>query len=190
MTEQYLFTSARLGFRAWRPTDILPMAAINADIEVMEFFPRTNTLTQTEEFIERMELQLADKGYCYYAVDVMSTGLFIGFIGLCYQTYEAPFTPCTDIGWRLQRQAWGRGYATEGAQRCMDYGLNDLRLKEIYAIAPKINTRSVQVMNKIGMQKAGEFQHPLLANDERLRECVLYKTSIEGYSLTDFIATR
>lgn len=176
MTDQYIFTSARLGFRAWRPTDIVPMAAINADTEVMEFFPGTKTLAETEEFIVRMQQQQSDKGYCYYAVDVLSTGLFIGFIGLCYQTFEAPFTPCTDIGWRLQRQAWGRGYATEGAGRCLEYGLNDLRLKDIYAIAPKINTRSVQVMNKIGMQRVGVFVHPLLVGDERLRDCVFYKT--------------
>ena len=176
MTTEYLFTSARLGFRQWIETDIPLMAAINADREVMEYFPATQDQQQTAAFISRMQQQMADKGYCYYAVDVLADGAFIGFIGLSDKTFEASFTPCVDIGWRLGRSAWYNGYATEGAKRCLKYGLNELQLGFICSMAPKVNKRSEHIMQKIGMQKLGEFTHPLLADDERLRECVVYKT--------------
>ena len=171
----YLFTSPRLGFRNWQESDIAKMAAINADIAVMEFFPETQTLRQTQDFVARMQAQQADKGYCYFAVDTLEDREFIGFIGLSDKTFEASFTPCVDIGWRLARSAWGKGYATEGARRCLQYGFTELGMDKIYSMAPKLNLKSEQVMKKIWMKKAGEFIHPLLTNNERLKDCVLYE---------------
>ena len=113
---KYLFKSDRLGFRNWESPDIEKMAEINADEKVMEFFTDVATKEQTIEFIERMQKQLSDNGFCYFAVDTVENNEFIGFIGLCKQTYEADFTPCIDIGWRLNRKEWNMGYATEGAK--------------------------------------------------------------------------
>jgi RimJ/RimL family protein N-acetyltransferase len=141
----------------------------------MEFFPALQTLAETEQFIKRMQQQCADKGYCYFAVDKLDDGAFIGFIGLSEKTFEADFTPCVDIGWRLARETWNNGYAYEGAKRCLDYGLLELGLKKIVAIAPVVNVRSEYIMKKIGMAKVGDFLHPLLLNDERLKHCVLYE---------------
>jgi RimJ/RimL family protein N-acetyltransferase len=171
----YLFQSERLGLREWQITDIPQMAAINADPDVMNFFPNTQTHQQTVEFIERMQKLFARKGFCYFAVDTLGNGAFIGFIGCSEQTFESDFTPCTDIGWRLSKRVWGNGYATEGAIKCLDYAFGQLKQKKINAIAPKINLRSEQVMIKIGMKKVGDFKHPLLINNERLQECVLYE---------------
>lgn len=171
----YLFTSARLGFRNWQEADIKPMAAINADPSVMEFFPTVKTYEETAGFILRMQQQFAEKGYCYFAVDRLNDHTFIGFIGLSWQTFEADFTPCADIGWRLARTAWGKGYATEGARRCLEYAFNELQLNNVLSMAPKLNIRSEEVMKKIGMQKVKDFTHPLLLQDERLKTCVLYK---------------
>ncbi len=171
----YLFKSERLGFREWQTTDIPQMADINTDPEVMAFFPNTLTRQQTAEFIERMQKQFALKGFCYFAVDNLEDGAFIGFIGLSEQTFEADFTPCTDIGWRLSKRFWGKGYATEGATKCLSYAFAQLKQKKINAIAPKVNLRSEQIMKKIGMKKVGNFIHPLLINNERLEECVLYE---------------
>src|SRR5580698_8035695 len=98
---EYLFKSERLGFRNWQKADLPLLAEINADPEVMKFFPGIHNLAQTGSFIERMQKHLVDKGYCYYAVDKLVDGSFIGFIGLSQQTFEADFTPCIDIGWRL-----------------------------------------------------------------------------------------
>jgi RimJ/RimL family protein N-acetyltransferase len=122
-----------------------------------------------------MQSQFLDHGYCYFAVELLTDSKFIGFIGMAYQTYDTDFTPCTDIGWRLNRGYWGNGYATEGAKRCLEFAFNDLEIKEIVAIASKINTNSEAVMTKIGMTKVKTFNHPLLLNNARLKECVLYK---------------
>ncbi len=175
MDDKYLFKSQRLGFRIWQDSDIPLMAEINADPVVMEFFPAIKTLKETDEFIRRMQQQMAEKGYCYFAVDRLDCGVFIGFIGLSEQTFEAGFTPFVDIGWRLAKEEWGKGYATEGARRCLVYAFEQLQIGKVNAIAPKINLRSEKIMKKAGMQKAMDFMHPLLVHDERLRDCVLYE---------------
>ena len=172
--KQYLFKSRRLGFRNWLPSDTDKLAAINADKEVMAFFPSTRTRQETKSFISRMQQQYSEKGYCYFAIDELEDDTFIGFIGLSEQNYEADFTPCIDIGWRLAKTAWNKGYATEGAKRCLEYGLEKLKINKIYSIAPVINTKSVQVMKNIGMSKVKTFDHPQLLDDARLRECILY----------------
>lgn len=178
----YLFTSERLGFRNWIDADIPKMAAINADPEVMEFFPSLQDLSQTQAFIERMQRQYDEKGFTYFATDLLETGEFIGFIGLSVPTFEAEFTPCVDMGWRLDKKYWNNGYATEGAKRCLDYGLTVLQLDAIVAICPEINKRSEAVMEKIGMKKKFMFNHPLLSDNARLQKCVLYQitTDTEG----------
>ncbi|MGJ1418906.1 GNAT family N-acetyltransferase [Sphingobacterium spiritivorum] len=174
--KKYIFTSDRLGFRNWDLADIDKLYKINTDRKVMEFFPDVSTKEQTTEFVQRMKRQFEDKAFCYFAVDRLDNREFIGFIGLSEQTYAADFTPCIDIGWRISSTEWNKGYATEGAKKCLDYALNVLKLQEIYAVAPKINLKSEHIMKKIGLKKQYEFEHPLLTNNERLRTCVLYKT--------------
>lgn len=170
----YLFTSQRLGFRGWADADIPLMAAISGDAEVMRFFPAVATPQQTHDFVRRMQQMQQEKGYCYYAVDRLEDGAFIGFIGLFWQEYDAAFTPCTDVGWRLAKAYWNKGYATEGAIRCLQHAHDTLQLPTIYATAPAINLPSIHVMQKAGMQHHTDFIHPRLANDARLRNCVAY----------------
>ena len=171
----YIFKSERLGFRNWEATDVAPMAEINADRKVMEFFSSTQDLEQTKQFIEQMQSQYEKSGYCYFAVDKLEDGEFIGFIGLSLQTFESSFTPCIDIGWRLKQAVWGNGYATEGATRCLDFAFRELKLESVKAIAPVENAKSVQVMKKLSMTKLLTFNHPLLRSDPTLEECVLYE---------------
>jgi RimJ/RimL family protein N-acetyltransferase len=151
------------------------LSEINADVRVMEFFPSTQSEAQTIEFIERMQKQFAEKRFCYFAVDKLENGEFIGFIGLSETTFESDFTPCVDLGWRLKVSAWKNGFATEGAKRCLEYAFNELKFEKIIAICPKVNLPSENVMKKTGMQKVKEFIHPKLLNDDRLKECVLYE---------------
>jgi RimJ/RimL family protein N-acetyltransferase len=174
--KKYLFTSERLGFRNWNLSDIDKMHEINSDEEVMEFFPGLLTKEETSEFVMRMKSEFEKKGFCYFAVEKIENNEFIGFTGLSEKTYEADFTPCIDIGWRIKKSEWNKGFATESAKRCLEYGLNELRIDSIYSVAPKINTRSERVMIKAGMKKLYEFEHSLLLNNDRLRTCVLYKT--------------
>jgi RimJ/RimL family protein N-acetyltransferase len=116
----------------------------------------------------------ADNKFCYFAVDLLETNKLIGFIGLSQMTFDSPFTPCVDIGWRIGFQYWNHGYATEGANRCLQYAFDDLKLKEVFSVAPLVNTKSIAIMRKIGMIQQSQFEHPLLTNYEHLKKCALF----------------
>ena len=175
---KYLFTSSRLGFRTWTSNDIEEMCLLNSDIDVMKFFPSLPSKKQTLDFISRMQDQFSEKGFCYFPVDDLKTNRFIGFIGLSTQNFKSNFTPCVDIGWRLKKEYWGKGLATEGAKECLEFAKNNLKLQSIYAMASKINLRSVMVMEKIGMSHIKDFDHPKLINTPELKKCVLYKIDL------------
>ena len=122
-----------------------------------------------------------EKGFCYFAVDLLETREFIGFIGLSTQEFESPFTPCVDIGWRLDPTFWGKGLATEGAVRCLEYGFTDIGLSQIRSIAPIQNKASIAVMNKSGMELIGTFSHPKLKNYPEMETCVCYQQTTENF---------
>ena len=153
------------------------MAAINANAEVMRFFPSTQTKEETKGFIQRAQKSYEERGYTYFAVDHLADQKMIGFIGLAYQKYESPFTPATDIGWRLDPAYWGRGLATEGAKASLEYGLKELKLPQIIAVAVEQNLPSIRVMEKIGLKKIGNFKHPMLKEYPALEACVAYGIS-------------
>lgn len=170
----YLFTSERLGFRPWTTDDLEPMAQLNADPEVMRYFPKSPDLEETREFIERMHKQYLENGFCYFVTELLTTGKFIGFIGLSSISFPARFTPCVDIGWRLLKEEWGKGYATEGARACLNFGFENHKLQRIFAVCPISNLASENVMKKIGMIKHSLFKHPHLSDFPLLEECYAY----------------
>jgi len=174
-TRKYIFSSKRLGFRNWTINDLKEFSEINADPSVMEHFPNTLSKKDTERFIERLRSMYNDKGYTYFATEILKTGELIGFIGLAHQTYIAKFTPATDIGWRLKKTAWGKGYATEGAKKCLAYAFTELKLNKIIAICTINNEKSEKVMKKIGMTKQGSFKHPNLTEFPEHEQCVWYE---------------
>ncbi len=171
----YLFTSKRLGIRNWSLEDLEPFAKMNQDKDVMEFFPKTSTTKETREMILRLQEEFIHKGFTFYAVELLENKEFIGFIGLIQTVFVADFTPCVEIGWRLKKSAWNKGYATEGALRCLEYAFNELNLNEIYSFTPSINKKSERVMQKIGMKKVKEFNHPKIDKGHILEKHVLYK---------------
>lgn len=173
--QTYLFKSQRLGFRNWKDSDIPKVALLNSDPLVMEYFPETLSEEKTREFVARMQQQYEHKGFCYFMVEKLETAEFIGFIGIAEPTYESAFTPGIDIGWRIAQKEWNKGFATEGAKRCLEYAFNTLKVPRIFAVCPLINKRSVAVMQKIGMKEYGVFEHPLLEKYEHLRTCVVYE---------------
>ena len=177
--EEYILTSRRLGFRPWKISDLNDFASLNADKEVMEHFPRSLSVDESADFISRLQKHYTQYGHCYFATEILESGEFIGFIGLAFQKYESEFTPAVDIGWRLKKSAWGKGYATEGALRCLDFGFDQLKLSEIISTCPKANHRSEKVMQKIGMKKTGEFNHPNLEDYPAIQKCVCYSVSEE-----------
>ena len=173
--KEYQFTSERLGFRNWKETDKEPFAKMNADKKVMEFFPAIRTKQESDDLVDRLSKHYIEFGFTFYAVEEIKTKQFIGFIGMINTSFEAYFTPCVEIGWRLQKESWNKGYATEGAKRCIKYGFKELELKEIYAITPLKNQPSENVMQKIGMQKQGTFEHPKIEEGHWLKTEMLYK---------------
>lgn len=179
--KSYLFKSQRLGFRNWSANDLEEFVSLNADTEVMQHFPKPLTKKETEAFIIRLQNHFNDKGYTYFAVEVLETKEFIGFIGLAYQEYEAPFTPATDIGWRLKKSSWGKGFATEGAKRCLEFAFSELSLSKIVSTCTLQNKNSERVMQKIGMTKQGIFKHPRLQDYPEMENCVWYMIDCKKY---------
>lgn len=171
----YIFNSERLGFRNWKNEDLEEFAQLNSDEAVMEHFPKLLSKKEVEELIDKLRDHFAENGFTYYAVDILETNECIGMIGLAAQEYKTKFTPAIDIGWRLKRTAWGKGYATEGAKRCLDYAFNELGLHKIVSVTTLKNAKSENVMKKIGMIKKGEFNHPELADHPEYEKHVCYE---------------
>ncbi|WP_456441287.1 GNAT family N-acetyltransferase [Psychroserpens sp.] len=175
MKKEYIFKSERLGFRNWEKRDLTEFANINADLDVMEYFPKPLTKPETSNFIDRLQKHYKKNGYNYFATEILKTGELIGFIGLAYQDYKTQFTPATDIGWRLKKRAWGNGYATEGAKKCLEFAFKELNLEKIISVFTEKNTKSEHIMKKIGMDKIGEFNHPKLKDYPEYEKCICYE---------------
>jgi RimJ/RimL family protein N-acetyltransferase len=167
----------RLILRSWQQSDEAPFIALNNDTEVMEYFPALLTSAETLAMISRMSDHIAQWGYGFFAVERKDNREFIGFTGLSHPRFESHFTPCVEIGWRLSRAHWGLGFATEGAQACIAFGLNTLKLPEIYSFTSVPNIRSQNVMKKIGMNNEGLFEHPMVDDGHFLKQHVLYKVN-------------
>lgn len=168
-------STPRLRLRAWRGADRAPFAAMNADPEVMAYFVSTLTRAESEAFVDRIEAGFAERGWGLWAVERRDTGTFCGYVGLQPVTFEAAFTPAVEIGWRLARAQWGQGFATEAARSVLGFGAGCLGLARIDSFTAVHNTRSEAVMVRIGMHKAGEFDHPRIAEGHPLRRHVLYE---------------
>ena len=156
----------RLRLRAWRDSDKPAYAALNADPEVMAHFPSTLTAEQSDEMVDRMAAAWGERGYGLWAVDRHDTGEFIGFVGLSSPSWQAECTPCVEVGWRLARKHWGRGFAPEAAQAALEWGFADLELPrdEIVSFTTVANHNSRRVMEKLGLlhDPSRDFDHPLL----------------------------
>jgi RimJ/RimL family protein N-acetyltransferase len=167
----------RLVMREWRATDRAPFAALNADPRVTEFLGRPPNRAESDPFVDRIVAHWADDGHGLWAVERREDGRFIGFVGLAAPSFEAPFTPCVEVGWRLAAEAWGHGYATEAAREALRFGFSELGLEETVSFTVPANVRSRAVMERIGMthDPADDFDHPSFPDGHRLRRHVLYR---------------
>jgi ribosomal-protein-alanine N-acetyltransferase len=167
----------RLLLRRWRDEDRGPFAALNADPAVMEHFPSPMTRAESDAFVDRIIAQHDEHGWGLWAVEVQATGRFIGFTGLAVPRFEAHFTPAVEVGWRLARDAWGSGYASEAARAAVAFGFDELGLEQIVSFTAVGNLRSRAVMVRIGMthDPAEDFDHPALPEGHALRRHVLYR---------------
>ena len=166
--------TARLHLRQIQDVDLPEFAAMNADPEVMEFFPGVWTEAECAVALAKIRQAFSSRGFGVYAVE--ADGEFAGIVGLWVPEFEAAFTPCVEILWRLARPFWGRGYASEAAKAVMDLAFERLALTEVLAFTVAGNERSMRVMEKIGMRRdfAGDFDHPLVV-EEHLKRHVLFR---------------
>lgn len=168
----------RLRLRQWRAADLEPFAQMNRDPAVMEYFPALCSREQSDDIVSRTERLFRERGFGLWALELREPGVFAGFVGLSVPRFEAHFTPCVEIGWRLGREHWGQGYATEAARTALDFGFGACGLAEIVAMAVAANSRSRRVMERLGMRRDGadDFDHPHLAEGHPLRRHVLYRS--------------
>jgi len=177
MSNEPFLQTDRLLLRPWRETDREPFAALNADPAVMEHFAKPLDQSESDAFIDRIQAHFVREGFGFWAVELPGVAPLIGLVGLARPTFSAHFTPCVEIGWRLARAHWGRGFATEAAQAAVRFGFEQLGLDEIVAFTVPGNTRSRAVMERIGMTCSpdDDFDHPMLPEGHRLRRHVLYR---------------
>ena len=167
----------RLTLRQWRNEDRDPFAALNADPRVRQFFPSLLTREESDQSIDRIQDHFARHGFGMWAVEVREDTPFIGYVGIVVASFQAHFTPCVEIGWRLAFDSWGHGFATEGARAVIRAGFDSFGLTEIVALTAVANLRSRRVMEKLGMthDPNDDFDHPNIEVGHPLRRHVLYR---------------
>ena len=172
-----IIKTARLTLREWCDADLAPFALMNANPQVMEFFPALLSQKESDELAGRIVSKMREQSWGFWAVSIPSKADFIGFIGLAKTTFEAPFNPAVEIGWRLAPEYWGKGYATEGAKAVLAYAFQTLLLPEVVSFTAEQNGRSRRIMEKIGMHHhpQDDFEHPKLPLGHPLRKHVLYR---------------
>jgi RimJ/RimL family protein N-acetyltransferase len=167
----------RLRLRQWRASDLEPFAALNADPAVMAFMPGCLGRAESDTLARAAEEAIARRGWGLWATELRDGGELIGSVGFGVPSFEAHFTPCVEIMWRLRRASWGHGYATEAACECLRFAFGELALPEVVAFTVPANVRSRAVMERLGMRHdvTGDFEHPRLPAGHPLRTHVLYR---------------
>jgi RimJ/RimL family protein N-acetyltransferase len=172
-----LIETEHLDLRQWRDSDRPEFHRINSDPEVRKYFPDIPTRMQSDELIDQSMRDIDDKKYSWFAAEIRDTKELIGFIGLVDVPIETDFTPAMEIGWRIGKEYWKKGYATEGAKALLSFAFGYLKKDEIVSYTAEINQPSIAVMERIGMTKVqgAEFHHPKLDKESPLSKHVLYR---------------
>ena len=185
-----MLTTSRLRLRLWRDEDLQPYAALNADPRVREFFPSLQTHQESADSMQFIRDHWQQRGFGLWAVEVVGGAPFIGFIGLSVPSFDAPFMPCVELGYRLAFDHWRNGYATEGSRAALTFGFASVVLSEIVAMTTVGNERSRRVMERLGMRRnpADDFDHPNIVAGHPLRHHVLYRLTAHEWSKGSRIA--
>ena len=172
-----MIETRRLVLRPWRSSDLPLFAEQNADPVGMRFLNGVLTRAESDAYVARAERHLAETGFCKWAVEAPGLAPLIGAVGLSWLKFEASFAPAVEVAWRLNRRYWGFGYATEAAAACIDDGFTRVGLTEIVALTALSNRASIRVMERLGMRRTIEFDHPNPPNGSPLRRHILYRLS-------------
>lgn len=172
----------RLVMRSWRRADREPFAAMNADPEVMRYFPALMTGAESDAFVDRIQDLFGVNGYGLWALEIAATGEFIGFTGLNAMPEEVPGSGGVEVGWRLTRSAWGHGYATEAGRATLEVAFGPLGLDEVWSLTAEGNAASRAVMSRLGLSHVATQPHPALAADNPLLVHVFYRITRQEYA--------
>ena len=176
MTQVIEIKTERLNLRQWKKEDYPAFARLNADSEVMKYYPDILSQLESNDMAERFEALLAHRGWGFWVAEKPDEKKFMGFVGLNEPTYKLPVTPCVEIGWKLVKEYWGYGYATEAAKACLKVAFEKVELSEVYSFTSTLNKKSQAVMERLGMMNMKQnFDHPMMPIDSPLLEHVLYK---------------
>ena len=163
--------TARLRLRTWLPEDRGTFADLNASKRVMEHLAATLTREQSDAFVDRIEAHFCEHGYGLWVVEV--AGEFAGLTGLNWAR-DMPFGDTLEVGWRFAERFWGHGYATEAARAALEVGLEVA--PSIASWTAVINERSWRVMERLGLERVSEFNHPGVEKGHPLERHYLYRT--------------
>ena len=184
-----MIETERLNLRQWEDKDRERFFEIDTNPEVRKYFPKIPTKKESDEFIDRCMKDIEKNRYGFFAAEIRDTETLIGVIGISDVKFDASFTPATEIGWRLGKDYWGKGFATEGAKALLSFAFDFFKKKEIVAFTSKDNAPSIRVMERIGMTRDmnGNFMHPNVDPSSELAEHVLYRLAEKNFdrSYTD-----
>src|SRR5215475_13370343 len=138
-------SGGRVRLRPWREEDRDAFAVMNADARVMAFFRNCLSRAESDTMVDHIQEHFNRRGFGLWALEVPGVAPFVGFTGLSVPTFNAHFTPCVEVGWRLAFEHWGRGYATEAGRLALGYGFGALALQEIVSFTTVANHRSLAV---------------------------------------------
>jgi len=176
MAELIEIKTDRLFLRQWKEEDFKYFAQMSSDSDVMAFYPNKLSETESNSMAKKIQSLIAERGWGFWAVEVLSNNKFVGFVGLHKPHYELPFNPCVEIGWRLSKEHWGKGYATEAGEASLDFAFENLKLNEVFSFASVGNRKSRAVMERLNMiNMNSNFNHPIIPDGNPLKEHVLYK---------------
>jgi len=165
----------RLILRQWLPSDYATFAEISADPVVMKYYPNSLTVLKSNEFSKKCKTLISHNGWGFWAVELKNNSEFIGFVGLHNPETKLPFSPCTEIGWRISQSHWGHGYATEAGNEALKFAFTQLELAEVVSFTTLKNSKSIRVMEKLNMVNTfRNFKHPSIPKGHELQEHVLY----------------
>ncbi len=177
----YQLETARVILRQWQAPDYSAFAAMNADSEVMRFFPKLLSTEESDTLTRKFEMLIANQGWGFWVAQRKSDGAFMGLVGLNHVS-DLPISDCMEVGWRLAELYWGHGYVTEAALASLHFAFDILAQSQVVAFTATINSNSRSVMRRLGMKNREEnFQHPKIAEGSELREHVVYEIDREAF---------